>query len=100
MFQSQHAPLDVEGVLRRTMEWILRKLGPLNAAIYLPAGESQFSLGAYLNLDTQADGPLIEAIGRTVVSQARGVLAKYEKRASRATGGRVNLGLVDEPDER
>ena len=28
------------------------------------------------------------------------VLAKYEKRASRASGGRVDLGLVDEPDER
>ncbi len=40
------------------------------------------------------------AIADAVVSQARGVLAKYEKRASRARGGRVNLGLVDEPDER
>ena len=40
------------------------------------------------------------AIADAVVSQARDVLAKYEKRASRASGGRVNLGLVDEPDER
>lgn len=73
--QALSGELDVEGVLRRTMEWILRKLGPLNAAIYLPSGDGQFSLGAYLNLDTQADGPLIEAIGRTIVSQARGPTA-------------------------
>jgi DNA-binding response OmpR family regulator len=73
--QALSGELDVEGVLRRTMEWILRKLGPLNAAIYLPSGDGQFSLGAYLNLDTQADAPLIEAIGRTIVSQARGSTA-------------------------
>ena len=66
---------DVEGVLRRAMEWILRKLGPVNAAIYLPDGENQFALGAYLNLDTQADAPLIETLGRTIVQQVRGSAA-------------------------
>jgi DNA-binding response OmpR family regulator len=64
--------LDVEGVLRRTMEWILKRLGPVNAAIYLPNGDDQFALGAYLNLDTQADAPLIEVLGRTIVPEARG----------------------------
>jgi hypothetical protein len=73
--QALSGELDVEGVLRRTMEWILRKLGPLNAAIYLPSGDEHFSLGAYLNLDTQADAPLIDAIGKTIVSQARGTSA-------------------------
>jgi hypothetical protein len=70
--QALAGELDVEGVLRRTMEWILKKLGPLNAAIYLPNGDDQFALGAYLNLDTQADAPLIETLGRTIVRQARG----------------------------
>jgi DNA-binding response OmpR family regulator len=64
--------LDVEGVLRRTMEWILKRLGPVNAAIYLPSGDDHFALGAYLNLDTQADAPLIDVIGKTIVAQARG----------------------------
>ena len=64
--------LDVEGVLRRTMEWVLKKLGPVNAAIYVPSGESNFALGAYLNLDTHADATLIETLGRTIVQQARG----------------------------
>ncbi len=62
---------EVEGILRRTMEWILRKLGPVNAAVYLPNGEEHFALGAYLNLDTQADAPLIDVLGRTIVEQAR-----------------------------
>lgn len=73
--QSLQGEPDVEGVLRRAMEWILRKLGPVNAAIYLPDGEKQFSLGAYLNLDTQADAPLIETLGRTIVQQVRGTAA-------------------------
>ena len=69
--QSLNGEIDVEGVLRRTMEWILKKLGPVNAAIYLPNGDDQFALGAYLNLDTQADAPLIETVGQTIVKQAR-----------------------------
>jgi DNA-binding response OmpR family regulator len=73
--QSLAGELDVEGVLRRTMEWILKKLGPVNAAIYLPNGDDQFALGAYLNLDTQVDAPLIETLGKTIVPQARGSTA-------------------------
>ena len=61
--------LEVEGVLRKTMEWVLKKLGPINAAVYLPDGERNFALGAYLNLDTEADAKLIEQIGRTVVRE-------------------------------
>ena len=64
--------LDVEGVLRRTMEWVLRKLGPVNAAIYVPSNDHYFALGAYLNLDTQADAQLIDTMAKTVVEQVRG----------------------------
>jgi DNA-binding response OmpR family regulator len=69
--QSLKSEIEIEGILRRTMEWILQRLGPINAAVYLPNGEDHFALGAYLNLDTQADGPMIEAIGKTVVQQVR-----------------------------
>ncbi|HVX87080.1 MAG TPA: response regulator [Phycisphaerae bacterium] len=62
--------LEVEGLLRKTMEWILRKFGPVNAAIYLPDADRHFALGAYLNLDTDADAPLITAIGDTLVKHA------------------------------
>jgi DNA-binding NarL/FixJ family response regulator len=70
--QAVQGEFEIEGILRRTMEWLLQKLGPVNAAVYLPAGEAHFALGAYLNLDTHADAPLIEALSRTLVQQARG----------------------------
>jgi DNA-binding response OmpR family regulator len=69
--ETVKSELEVEGILRKTMEWVLRKLGPVNAAVYLPAGDEFLSLGAYLNLDTHADAALIEALGKTVVEQAR-----------------------------
>jgi len=69
--QTVRGELEVEGILRRTMEWVLQKLGPVNAAVYLPAGDPHFALGAYLNLDTQGDAQLIETLGKTIVEQAR-----------------------------
>jgi len=41
--------LDVEELLRTTLEYLLRKLGPTNAAIFLPAPGDDFTLGAYIN---------------------------------------------------
>jgi len=43
--------LDVEELLRTTLEYLLRKLGPTNAAIFLPAAGDDFTLGAYINYD-------------------------------------------------
>ena len=43
--------LDVEELLRTTLEYLLRKLGPTNAAIFLPAAGDEFTLGAYINYD-------------------------------------------------
>jgi DNA-binding response OmpR family regulator len=59
--------IEVEGLLRKTMEWILAKLGPVNAAVYLSDADRKFALGAYLNLDTEADAPMIAAMGETIV---------------------------------
>jgi response regulator of citrate/malate metabolism len=62
--------IEVEGLLRKTMEWILKKVGPINAAVYLPDSDRRFALGAYLNLDTEADAALISDVGETLVKQA------------------------------
>ncbi len=43
--------LDVEEVLRTTLEFFLRKIGPMNAAVYLPSTSDEFTLGAYINYD-------------------------------------------------
>lgn len=47
--------LDVESLLRTALEFILAKTGPTNAAVFLPATSSDFSLGAYVNYDCPKD---------------------------------------------
>lgn len=43
--------LDVEDLLRSTLEFLLQKTGPTNAAVFLPTGSRDFNLGAYVNCD-------------------------------------------------
>ncbi|MFK7883305.1 MAG: response regulator [Phycisphaerales bacterium] len=47
--------LEVEGLLRTTLEYTLAKLGPTNAAVFLPSSGGEFSLGAYVNHDVPKD---------------------------------------------
>ncbi len=49
--------LDLETLLRRTLEYILQKIGPTNAAIYLPASTEpeEYSLGGYVNYECNAE---------------------------------------------
>ena len=43
--------LDLEVVLRKTLEYIVKQAGPCNAAVFLPASADEFSLGGYVNYD-------------------------------------------------
>lgn len=43
--------LDLEALLRKTLEHLMAKLGPSNAAIFLPATMDEYSLGGYVNYD-------------------------------------------------
>jgi response regulator of citrate/malate metabolism len=70
--QAAGNEIEVEGLLRKTMEWVLQKLGPINAAVYLSDAEHRFALGAYLNLDTEADAELINTVGETIIKQTEG----------------------------
>ena len=47
--------LDVEELLRTTLEYLLRKMGPMNAAVFLPSVGDEFTLGAYINYDCGKD---------------------------------------------
>lgn len=47
--------LDLEGLLRTTLEYTLRKVGPMNAAVFLPGTTGDYSLGAYVNYDCPRD---------------------------------------------
>jgi len=62
--------VEIEPLLRRTMEWILDRLGPVNAAVFLPDSEKNYTLGAYLNFDTNSDSVLMDVIGQTLVPLA------------------------------
>ncbi len=47
--------LDLETLLRTVLEFILAKIGPTNAAVYLPSTSGDYSLGAYVNYDCPRD---------------------------------------------
>ena len=45
--------LDVELLLRAVLEHVLHSIGPTNAAVFLPTGEDEWSLGGYINYDVE-----------------------------------------------
>ena len=47
--------LDVESLLRTCLEYVLKQVGPTNAAVFLPGGTGDFALGAYVNYDVPKD---------------------------------------------
>ncbi|TVQ31107.1 MAG: response regulator [Phycisphaeraceae bacterium] len=47
--------LDIESLLRTSLEYMLTKTGPTNAAVFLPSNHCDFSLGAYVNYDCPRD---------------------------------------------
>lgn len=47
--------LDLEQVLRRTLEFLVGRAGPTNAALFLPSSLDEFTLGGYVNYDCQSD---------------------------------------------
>lgn len=61
--------LDVEGLLRTAMEYLLAKAGPTNAAVFLPSSSCDFSLGAYINYDCPKD------TGDVLLEHLAGVIA-------------------------
>ena len=57
--------LDLETLLRKTLEHLMSKLGPANAAIFLPATLDEYSLGGYVNYDCTSETAdlLLEQLG-------------------------------------
>ncbi len=47
--------LDLEVLLRKTLEHLVSRVGPCNAAIFLPATLDEYSLGGYVNYDCRKD---------------------------------------------
>ena len=61
--------LDLEHLLRKTLEFLLGKVGPTNAAIFLPGTGCGFTLGGYVNHDCASESvdQLLEHLAETVV---------------------------------
>ena len=63
--------LDIEDLLRTTLEYLLTKTGPTNAALFLPDGANQYGLGAYVNYDCPRESipTLLDRLGNAVCKQ-------------------------------
>lgn len=62
--------LEVESLLRKTMAYMLRKIGAVNSAIFLPGDGQRFLLGAYLRHDTDSDDMFLKSMEQTLVARA------------------------------
>lgn len=47
--------LELESLMRTSLEFLLAKLGSTNAALFLPSSSGDWSLGAYVNYDRSKD---------------------------------------------
>lgn len=63
--------LDMEEVLRTTLEYLLTKTGPTNAAVFLPDSDQHYSLGAYVNFDCDRESidRLLDHLGEMICPQ-------------------------------
>ena len=60
--------LDLEVLLRKTLEHLIARVGPSNAAIFLPATLDEYSLGGYVNYDCprEAVDGLLDSLADTL----------------------------------
>ena len=72
--------LDLEQVLRSTLEFLVEKAGPSNAAIFLPATLDEFSLGGYVNYDVGADAAdmLLDHLADVVAPKLAGLAGEED----------------------
>jgi hypothetical protein len=63
--------LEIESMLRTALEYMLKRVGATNAAVYLREGEMDWGIGAYINFDRQPEQfqSLIETMGQTICHQ-------------------------------
>ena len=66
--------LDVEQMLRTSLEYMLEKVGPTNGVVYLREAEGDYGIGAYVNYEWQDRNILqsLEELGAAVCPQMTG----------------------------
>lgn len=62
--------LDVEDMLRTSLEYILKRIGPTNAVVYLREGDAEYGVGAYVNYQWQDEDlmPMLNSLGGIICS--------------------------------
>ncbi|MEE2907635.1 MAG: response regulator [Planctomycetota bacterium] len=92
--------LDVEDMLRTALEYMLRRLGPTNAVVYLPEAPGRFGIGAYVNYDmTDQDPlPLYRALGETICQslQNESGLIRYEDGEAWARANQLDADVLSD----
>lgn len=72
--------LDLEVVLRKTLEYIVKQAGPCNAAVFLPSSADEFALGGYVNYDCTKESAdmllehLADVLAPRIAETSQGVL--------------------------
>ncbi|MFP4146004.1 MAG: response regulator [Phycisphaeraceae bacterium] len=92
--------LDFEQLLRTTLEYLMEKAGPSNAAIFLPSAYGEFSLGGYISYDISGESAqlLLQHLADVLVPQidaGEGPLHLRDNEAMEASLGDDALYLSD-----
>ncbi|VAX37023.1 hypothetical protein MNBD_PLANCTO03-1328 [hydrothermal vent metagenome] len=81
--------LDLESLLRTVLEFVLAKLGPTNAAIFLPSTTGDYTLGAYVNYDCPRD------TAEVLLEHLAGVMPERFEEESRVVLMRSEQSLIE-----
>ncbi|MBI1335599.1 MAG: response regulator [Phycisphaera sp.] len=92
--------LDLENLLRKTLEFLLKKAGPTNAVIFLPSMGDEYTVGAYINYDAANGSPeaLLDHMADVVapvISNQDGTLHLRDDEALEAWVGDDSAYLAD-----
>ncbi len=94
--------LDVEDMLRTTLEYILKKIGPTNGVVHLHEGEGRYGIGAFVNYEWQDRNimPSLERLGDMLCGpmQNEDSLMKFEDADSFAKQDGVDSDLFDDSE--
>ncbi|MAE60489.1 MAG: hypothetical protein CMJ49_03930 [Planctomycetaceae bacterium] len=92
--------LDLEALLRSVLEYLLQKVGPTDAVIFLPSHEDGYTVGGYINatLDSQSADVLLSHLADIVaprVADSRATIALKSNEDIKEWIGDDSMWLVD-----
>lgn len=86
--------LDLENLLRRTLEFMLHQVGPTNAVVFLPSQMGGYSVGGYINYTF--DKTTADVLLGYLSDSAAPLIAEMDEPAFFADDSDINVWLDDE----